>query len=95
MVEEGAAAEIEVALEVAANPTIKIIKIKVNKISPMPNHTNEVPSIRTYLPTLGGPALSIGRKAGELPTAPIPSSASGIKSLPLVLLPPEKSASLE
>ena len=54
-------------------PTIKTIKIKVKipltKRLIIINHIKKAQNTQTYLPVLGGPVLSTGRKAAELRTA--------------------------
>ena len=82
------------------NPTTTKVKIKLKpKLQPVLSRTNEVPSILTYLPVLGGPVLSTGRRVAKLLIVAIPLSASGsVKWSPELQLTPnliiEKLASL-
>ena len=82
-----AAAELAVAVE-ADQPTTKI-KIKLNL--QIINLTRKDQNTLTYLPVLGGPVLSTGRKAARLLIVATPSSASGRTSWPHA---PEPLASL-
>ena len=106
---EGAGAEEEAAVIPMPDPTIitatTITQIVPTRILPptiivlrlqiVPtNLIRRVQSIQIFRPMLAGPVLSIGRKAVELRTAPIPWFVNGTRSSlhePLI----EKSANLE
>ena len=90
--EEGAAAQEEVpTIIITANHLLLLI-------TPTPtlliNLIRKGQSTQTYRPVLGGRALSTGRRGGAHLTVLTPSSASGCKSLHLVLPPPEILANL-
>ena len=71
-------AEVVEAVEVVkvVSPTTTKISLKT-KLHQMLSHIREVRSIQTYLPVLGGPVLSTGRKAAKLLIVAIPLSVSG------------------